>query len=173
MAQPVIIKGQLDLTGIASDATFGVTLGSNSNLYNSSTFGNGIADNASFIANIVNDTTLNASWATYDIGIFKTGKVSTIGDEIARFYAVRAFTIPSSFSGSVAGSRTIASGGSSSFTIARNGSSIGTVTFANGTSTGAFSGAGGSFSIGQRLTITANTANSNQEDISIVIKAES
>ena len=161
-------------SSLYGSSTFGTGLASNTNLSGNPTFGNGVADNATFLANILVDTNLNAKWGTYDVALFKSGKVSAVSDEITRFVSVRTFSIPNNFTGSYARSRTIASGASAVFGIYRSGSRIGTVTFSSGSTIGSianYSGSGPfSFSAGTILTIVALTANSNQEDISIVLK---
>lgn len=113
---------------------------------------------------------------SYDLALFKPGKINTIGSQILRFHAPRDFQIPDAFTNSRASSRTVTAA-SSSFAIWHNDvTQIGTVTFALGTSTGVFANASGpgpfTYTAGDWLTVIALTADTNQEDISIAINGE-
>jgi hypothetical protein len=112
------------------------------------------------------------TWATlsspYDLGLTISGRPDG-GAKVLSFVAVRAFTIPSSFTGSRAVSGTTAFG-AAVFTINKNGASIGTVQFAAASSTGTFSGSAGAFAIGDVLTITAPASrDATLADISLVL----
>ncbi len=107
----------------------------------------------------------------YDIGFSIEGKPSA-NTTIFSFAVPRAFSIPSSFFGSQALAVTAAAE-SSVFTISKNASSIGTLTFATGSAIGSFSGAGASFVAGDRLSITSpGTQDATLQNISITIVTE-
>ncbi len=113
---------------------------------------------------------------SYDIAMFKEGKVTTIGDEVMRFVPVRSLTIPANFVGSEGNSRTVTAA-AASFNIYNGLTHIGTATFAPGAVVATFSlgvAGPGPFVLNpaDRMAIIATTADANQEDISIVIKAE-
>lgn len=114
-------------------------------------------------------------YESYDVAMFKEGKVTSAGDQVARFIATREFTIPNNFVGSYAGSRTVTAG-AQNFNIWQGGVQIGQVQFGAGSATGTIvnSGPAGPFVVtaGTTFGIFAVNADANQEDISIVIKAE-
>lgn len=104
----------------------------------------------------------------YDIGITAPGDV-TLGSTIVFFVAARSFTIPQNFVGSqaVIGTNT----GDSTFTIYKNGSSIGTVSFTGSSTVGAFvSTASVSFIAGDTLSIDSPSENAPL-NLAITIKA--
>ena len=89
----------------------------------------------------------------YDIA-FSVFGVPANAATLARFVAVRAFTIPANLSGTYAKSAT-ASTGSTALTIAKNGTTVATITFASAGTTGTFSTqAVISFVAGDILTVT-------------------
>lgn len=96
---------------------------------------------------------VSSTFTPYDICSCVLGKPDA-GATVFMALAVRAFNIPSSFTGSQAKASTAATA-SSVFTVYKNGSSIGTFTFAASGSTATFSGAGGSIVAGDLLTIVA------------------
>lgn len=113
----------------------------------------------------------NLTWSTqlYDLALTVNGKPDA-GVTVLTFAAVRAFTIPASFVGSLARARIAASNAAASFAVNKNGLTIGTVTFATNSSVGTFSGSGAEFAVGDILTITApGTVDSTLADISLVI----
>ena len=106
----------------------------------------------------------------YDLALSITGK-PTASAIVLSFTTVRAFSLPSSFTSSVAVAGTAATG-STVFTISKNGSSIGTITFAISGTTGTFSGAGGSFTSGDLLQVTApSSQDTTLADIGITLVA--
>jgi hypothetical protein len=70
----------------------------------------------------------------YDIALYVEG-LPTAGEVVLRFLAGRLLTIPPNLLGSVA-SAGIAPTGSVAFTLAQNGSTLGTITFAAGVTAG-------------------------------------
>lgn len=107
----------------------------------------------------------------YDLGFFIGGEM-TNAEIVARFVAVRAFTIPTSGTGSRATAET-ASTGNVAFDLLKNGVSFGTVTF-NITATGVFTVASAtSFAIGDVLKIVAPaTADATLADVAINLRAQ-
>lgn len=108
---------------------------------------------ASGLTKTGNTVSLNSSMTPYDICSCVLGKPDA-GATVFMALAVRSFNIPSSFTGSQAKASTAATA-SSVFTVYKNGSSIGTFTFAASGSTATFSGAGGAVAAGDLLTIVA------------------
>jgi hypothetical protein len=107
----------------------------------------------------------------YDIGFF-AADVMTDAEIIARFVAVRAFTVPVSATGSQAKAET-ASTGDVSFELQKNGVAFGTVRF-NASATGAFTVASAtSFAIGDVLKLVAPaTADATLADVGISLKTQ-
>lgn len=88
---------------------------------------------------------------------FFNGGPYTASQVLVRMVAVRAFTLPASLIGSFASAGT-ASAASTTMVIAKNGSSIGTITF-NASATGTFSFAAQvSFAAGDVVTVTASAS---------------
>jgi len=118
-------------------------------------------------------------YSGYDLAFFIPGKVTSTSQVVGMFAATRQFTIPDIFVGSSSISRTVTSG-SQNFTITHYDPSwfinIGLLQFSAATNTGVFLNdvGAGPFVVtpGQWIRITSSTADANQEDISIVIKAE-
>lgn len=108
---------------------------------------------------------------TYDIGFF-VADVMTDSEIVARFVAVRAFTIPVSATGSQAKAEA-ASTGDVSFELQKNGVAFGTVQF-NISATGAFTVASAtSFAVGDVLKLVAPaTADATLADVAISLKAQ-
>lgn len=77
-----------------------------------------------------------AASVPYDIALYAPG-VPTASQRLVRYNVVRAITLPINLTGSVA-SADVAATASTTFTIKKNGTSIGTVNFALGASTGTF-----------------------------------
>lgn len=112
------------------------------------------------------------TWSTqpYDLALTISGKPDASA-VVLSFVAVRAFTLPSSFTGSRATTGLVATD-AATFTISKNGASIGTLQFAAAASTGTFSGSAGSFAAGDVLTITApSTQDTTLSNISLVLVA--
>lgn len=91
----------------------------------------------------------------YDIAVF-IQSTPRQGELYPRHVFAAAVSFPADFDGSVA-SAEIAATNVAVFAIEKNGSPIGTLTFAQGSDTGVFSGSATSFSAGDVLTITAPT----------------
>lgn len=85
----------------------------------------------------------------YDLGLFFPGK-PTASQLLASITAVRAFSFAANFAGSVA-SCGVAPTASTSVSITKNGTAIGTITFAAGATTATFTGSAVSFAIGDVL----------------------
>jgi hypothetical protein len=105
----------------------------------------------------------------YDIGLFVAGRPAN-SELVCRFQATRDFSFPVGLAGSF-GSARVASTGSVSFNLLRNGVSFATLAFAS-SDTGAYTSASGAaFVEGDILTIVAPaTADATLEDISINLK---
>lgn len=91
--------------------------------------------------------------STYDVGMNYLS-VPAASSVFLTFAAVRAFTLPSGFTGSVAETTNEATS-MVALTIQKNGTSIGTITFAGSASSGSFSGEGASFVAGDLLEIAS------------------
>lgn len=90
----------------------------------------------------------------YDIAGAILGKPAA-GATVMRFQSVRAFTIPAAMAGSIA-KVSVAATASTVLTVLKNGTSIGTITFAASSSSGTFAAASAtSFAAGDVLTISA------------------
>ncbi len=89
----------------------------------------------------------------YDTSGMVAGK-PTASQVILRVKAARAFSLASSLTGSTGVAGTAATA-STVFDVKKNGSSIGSMTFAISGTSASFSGAGGSFAIGDLLTVVA------------------
>jgi hypothetical protein len=116
------------------------------------------------------ETALEFVATPIDLGIYISGK-PTNGQEVLRFIATRAFTLPASLTGSNAGAR-VASTGSVAFSLKKNGGAdFGTITF-NVSAAGTFAAASStSFAEDDVLTVIAPaTADSTLEDIGIALK---
>lgn len=101
------------------------------------------------------DSATGASYPyTYDIAGSVTGLPGE-GEVLLTFVAPRAFTIPTDFSTSVGWAGTAATGSSAVLSLRKNGTQFGTLTFATGTQTGAFSSTAETFAVGDRLTVVA------------------
>lgn len=121
---------------------------------------------------ISNDIIILASVVSlfpYDIGFFVPG---TPADNavVAQFIAVRAFTLADDFAGSkgVVGTNPLAT---ATFTVKKNGSSIGTIAISTGgVFTFATTGAGVSMAIGDILTVVAPTPqDATLADVSVIL----
>jgi hypothetical protein len=101
----------------------------------------------------------------HDLHIFQPGKPDNAA-LLFRFNVVRAFTLPASLTGSVFNAG-VAATGSSVFTIKKNGSSIGTITYSAAGTTGAVVFASSvTFAINDIITITGqSTADATLADI--------
>lgn len=118
-------------------------------------------------------TFLGTSWVEaymlYDIGFF-LADVMTDLELVAKFIAVRKFTIPAGAPGSKANAE-VASTGDVSMSLKKNGTEFGTVRF-NISATGAFSAASAtSFAAGDILTVVAPaTADATLADVALTLK---
>lgn len=116
----------------------------------------------------VNGTGDAAQWATkvYDLSMFIPG-TPAVSVEIVRLVAGRAYTLPSGLTGSVANAKT-APGASTAFTIKKNGTGIGTFTFAGISNTATFSMASdSSFAVGDVLVIESPSNLNSIADVSV------
>lgn len=97
---------------------------------------------------------LNPAVTPYDIGFQVLGKPDA-GAVVGRFIAVRAFKLAAAFAASTAKTSTVATA-STVLLVKKNGTQIGTLTFAAGAASGVFAAAAEtSFAIGDILTLTA------------------
>ena len=104
----------------------------------------------------------------YDIGITATGNVA-LGSTIVFFVTARSFTIPQNFIGSQAVIGT--NNGDATFTIYKNGTSIGTVSFTNSSTVGSFTSATSvNFVAGDTLSVDSPSENS-PSNLAITIKS--
>ena len=116
-------------------------------------------------------TLLLTSKGIYDVGFFIAGS-PTDGELVLRLVAGRTFTLPASLTGSVGNAGT-APDGAVSFDIQKNGSSIGSATFASASSSAAFTFASAiTFTSGDVLEVYApGTADGSMADISFILLA--
>lgn len=107
--------------------------------------------------------------APYDVGTFCAGKPSA-SEVLLRFVATRAFTLPASLTGSQVKAGTAATA-TTDFDLQKNGSSIGTVSFAASGTVATFTFASGvSFAAGDILAIIAPaSADATLADISFTL----
>jgi len=127
-----------------------------------------IADAKLFVHDGVSFVESFSTEKVYDIGITAPGDV-TLGSTIVFFVAARSFTIPQNFIGSqaVIGTNT----GDATFTIYKNGASIGTVSFTNSSTVGTFTSATSvNFIAGDTLSVDSPSDNS-PSNLAITIKA--
>lgn len=107
----------------------------------------------------------------YDLTGFYPG-VPGSSIRLTRVPFARAVTFPANFAGSVAAS-VVAATGSTAFDVRKNGSSVGTITFAAGATTATFTTAGGaavSMAAGDHLSIMSpSTADATLADIDFVL----
>lgn len=104
-----------------------------------------------------------------NIGVSYQGMPGS-GDILLAYVYVQVGSFPASLSGSRAKSD-VAATSDSTFDVKKNGSSIGSIFFGAGQSTGVFSGAGGSFVAGDVLKIVApNPQDATLADIAITLK---
>jgi hypothetical protein len=115
----------------------------------------------------------DGAWAStpYDLALFAPG-VPTVSALIMRFLFNRSVSFPSGLTGSVASAGTAATA-STVFNLAKNGSAIGTLTFAAAGTTGSFSFASAvSVASGDVLTVTAPaTPDATLANISVTLTA--
>jgi hypothetical protein len=113
----------------------------------------------------------NTAAAIYDIGGFSQGKPD-VSSSLFRLAAPRAFTLPANLAGSIAKAGTAATA-STVFIIKKNGSQIGTMTFAAGGSTASFSLASQvSVAVGDIIDMVAPaTQDATLSDVSVTIAA--
>ena len=121
-------------------------------------------------------TTSTASITTwtgtpYDLGISVFG-VPAASEVVYRFLITRPMTIASNFTNSLAKTATVATA-STVFSVQKNGTPFGTVTFAAGSATGTFSTQGAiSFAAGDRVSVVApSTVDITLADTDITINA--
>lgn len=89
----------------------------------------------------------------YHLGLYLEGTYAA-DKVVAKFIAPVAITLPASLAGSYAKSE-VAATASTVFSVNKNGSGIGTMTFAISATTGTFAGAGASFAAGDVLSVVA------------------
>ena len=138
----VLIDGGASINSITFQNS-GTTLGTATTINSSGalfTLSNGVA-------------TLGSPTNPYDIGFFVPGTY-TASQVIAAFVMVRAVAFAANFAPSLAKSQTAATL-SSTITIQKNGSSIGTIVFAAGASTSTIAGSAVSFAVGDMLSFVA------------------
>jgi len=99
---------------------------------------------------------VDASNIWYDVALSVTG-TPPANAILLTLVSVRAFILPTNYVGSFARADT-AGDSITVFTIKKNGSSIGTITFAAGSVSGTLSGAGGQINAGDVLTITTDSS---------------
>jgi hypothetical protein len=106
-----------------------------------------------------------------DVGIYKQGQPAA-GANIATWVVSRAFTLPSNLTGSQGFAGTAPADSAKDFDIQKNGSSVGTVSFAQSSQTATFTMTSDtSFSAGDRLNFIApGTQDSALADVSITLK---
>ena len=110
----------------------------------------------------------SAFYSSYDVAIFKPGRINTSGEEIGRLDSVRNFQLD--FTLSKAQSRTNPTG-TRRFFVQRDGFTVSTITFSS-FSAGSFSGTTATFTVGQDLTVihdATSGVDSNQEDIAVTL----
>jgi hypothetical protein len=114
-------------------------------------------------------TTLYWTPIPYDINFYFPNRPAA-NQTIFLMTATRSFSIPSSFAGSyaIAGNAANTAGGAI-INITRNGTSIGTITFANNSTIGTFSGSGANFTAGQVLRFDGPAPLNNLGNIGISI----
>ena len=119
----------------------------------------------------VDDKVGTAAAQIYDIGGFSQGKPDA-SSSLFRLVAPRAFSLPQNLTGSIAKSGTAATG-STIFTLKKNGTQIGTMTFAASGSTATFSFASAvSVAIGDIIDMVAPaTQDATLSDISVTLVA--
>jgi hypothetical protein len=103
----------------------------------------------------VNSGATAAVWSSrpYDIAVYIEG-TTTASEVLLFFVATRAFTWPASLTGSYA-KASVAATASTTFTILRNGSSVGSFAFAAGGTTATFSFSSAiTFALGDTIEIT-------------------
>lgn len=102
----------------------------------------------------------------YEIPLSITGTVAS-GAKVLNFIVTRPFTLPASLTGSFAKAGTAAAA-ACAFTIFKNGTSLGTINFASGATSGTFTFTTATpFAVGDLMTMTASTADTALADIAI------
>jgi hypothetical protein len=105
----------------------------------------------------------------YDFAVYYDG-LTTASDTMFNFIAIRAFTLGANFTGSRAVAATAAAA-STTFTVQKNGGTIGTFNFANGATTATFTAASPtSFASGDALKVVCPvTPDANLSDIALTL----
>lgn len=105
----------------------------------------------------------------YDIGVTLNGTIGNV--DVVRFSVVRAFTLPEDLTGSIAESQSPATA-STTFTIKKNGASIGTIVWDAGETEGVFTFAAEvDFAADDLLQVTGpGSADASLADVSITLK---
>ena len=131
----------------------------------SNAFYNGIS-----VQTALDDILDRTSLGIYDVFIFAQGLPGN-DEEIIRINASRTFYLPVNAGLSTASLRVPPSGGSAVFTIRKNGTSVGTVTFADASNSGVFSVPGEvTYNQGDVLSLTApSTVNLAVRDLAITL----
>jgi hypothetical protein len=107
----------------------------------------------------------------YDIASAILGKPEA-NATVMRFVSVRSFSVPTNFAGSIAKADVTGTSTSTIFSIRKNGTQFGTMTFAAGTVSATFSGTSTSFVAGDIITIVAPASqNSTLADVQFTMVA--
>ena len=116
------------------------------------------------------DVTVNAA-VRYDFIVSASG-LPGAGERLLDHVAAVAFTVPSALAGSQSTNRTTAAA-SAAFTLKKNGTSFGTITFAAGSTTGTLAAASATvFAVGDRLELAApTTQDTTLADLSFTVVA--
>jgi len=108
---------------------------------------------------------------SYDFTIGASGSVGSDQTYLGP-YAVRAFTVPDDFSGSRARLET-APDAETEFSIQKNGSEVGTITFASSSQTGVFASSGAvSFASGDYVDVVAPSTTNSAAGLRVTIKGQ-
>lgn len=126
--------------------------------------------NGTSVQDALDDLMTRTSLGVYDIYVFAQGFPGN-NEELFRLFATREFTIPVNATGSIARLRVAPSGSDAVFTAYKNGSQIGTITFADGSTTGVCSfAAEQTFVSGDLLSLQApSSVNIAVRDLSITL----
>lgn len=118
-----------------------------------------------------NGVTSSGGGGAFDVAWFSRGQPEA-SDLIVQFAAVREFTLPLGLSGSEGYAATAPADGDKTFDVRKNGSSVGSMTFAQGSNTATFSmGSSTSFAAGDRLEVVSpGVQDSALADVSATFK---
>jgi hypothetical protein len=176
-----VIYSSLTSVGTITSGTwsgsFGSVSGSNLTTLNASNLASGTVGTARLGTGTASSSTFlrgDGTWAaptasdtSYDIALMCGGK-PTQGARVLYVPVIRNCSLPLNATGSRASAATVGTVSSASFTINKNGSSIGTINFAVSSSTATFSVTATNFSVGDILEIVApNPQNATLAEIGI------